>query len=287
MAKLGELVAEPIRTSVSLESHLEMIALEAGFVSNMADTAKNLLPDFRFKLIGLGNRIKELLDDGKDISDTLTRRQRKALEVIKQLDFLVYGVRMISIPEDFEGSFVDYSRELVKVCDEVMRDCNGFIQDYDDILSSFITNKNDKSIITRHDALFKKIKTERDDITKRLTHFFPRHVGKSKAKMTHVIKRFADLPELFSNTNQLTDKHKTIGLEQIKQSVDHCAQLLEIIIRSLQSGETTSVTPEAVQNIATGAYEVGKYIEVLSVFYFDVVVFLNCVNGMLEDFENM
>lgn len=270
------------RPAMSLESMIEHIAVESGVIANMLETFKKVVPSFLYQLRDTNKHISELSNTTDDLGIKLNSKERKAIERARHLDFVTFGERIISAPENFKGDFIQYAVLLNHVATLAYQSQNTILAEYNHILSSFITNKEEKISLKDHTLFFNRVKQEREGLTEKLKDFLNPKVGTSKVKFREVLGRMGDLEPLLKETAKLSSQHSRAKLQDINNSVNQCVDLLNIIVSGVEDGTITNVSPNATMNISRGAYEVAKYVEFVGVIYFDITVFLNCVVGMLD-----
>lgn len=268
--------------SLSMETHLERIALEGELVANVINTFRTAVPTFIQSLMDSKQQFMKSFQDNRNIVTDLTKKEKNAIDAARHLDFLNYGDRLISVPESFEGNLLDYAKSLRQVADIVYKVQNTVITDYKTILSSFITNKEDKLSLKDHTDFFKRIQLQREQLQKELKQFAASKTGESKAKLNTVMRRFAELEPLVKEVSLLTNAHEMTKLNHIADSVNECVDLLTIITDGMQRSTINNVSSNAALNISQGAYEVAKYVEFVSIVYFDVTVLLNCVDKLVN-----
>lgn len=266
---------------LSLESQLDCIALESGITANLLETFKRVLPNFAQRLKDVNAHLFDSSKSQDEIVIKLSRKQKAVLEMVPHVDFLNFGERLVSVPENFKGNVLQYALTLNGIVSEVYQLHNTILAEYNGILSSFITNKDDKFSLKDHSAFFARIKKERDGFTKRLMEFTNPKAGVSKAKFKSIMYRMSDMDPLVREVAKLTQQHSRTKLTEIQNAVNHSTDLLDIVITGVQDGTITHISPNATLNISKGAYEVAKYVELVGVVYFDVTVLLNTVDNMM------
>lgn len=271
---------------VSLESHLERISLESEFLVNMLETFKTVIPSFVSKLRDANTHLADTSKAQDTLDIELSKKEKKALEYSKHLDFVGFGDRLISVPENFKGDYIKYAMLLNNVATVAYQTQNTILAEYNQILSAFITNKEDKISLKDHTTFFNRIKAEREAYGEKLGVFLNKKTGVSKMRFRDVISRMADLEPLIHQASQLGSQHSRAKLQDINHSVDHCVDLLDLVVTGVQDGTIKNISPNATMNISRGAYEVAKYVEFVGLVYFDITVFLNSVNSMLDSIIN-
>ena len=267
---------------VSLESHLERISLESEFLVNMLETFKTAIPSFVSKLRDANAHLFETAKAQDTLDIELSKKEKKALEYSKHLDFVGFGDRLISVPENFKGDYIKYAALLNTIATIAYQTQNTILAEYNQILSAFITNKEDKISLKDHTAFFNRIKAERESYTEKLGDFLNKKSGVSKMRFRDVISRMADLETLIHHASHLGSQHSRAKLHDINSSVNHSVDLLDLVVNGVQDGTIKNISPNATMNISRGAYEVAKYVEFVGLIYFDITVFLNSVNSMLD-----
>lgn len=267
---------------VSLESHLERISLESEFLVNMLETFKTAIPSFVSKLRDANAHLFETAKAQDTLDIELSKKEKKALEYSKHLDFVGFGDRLISVPENFKGDYIKYAALLNTIATIAYQTQNTILAEYNQILSAFITNKEDKISLKDHTAFFNRIKAERESYTEKLGDFLNKKSGVSKMRFRDVISRMADLETLIHHASRLGSQHSRAKLHDINSSVNHSVDLLDLVVNGVQDGTIKNISPNATMNISRGAYEVAKYVEFVGLIYFDITVFLNSVNSMLD-----
>lgn len=272
--------------NISAEAHLNRIALEGELVANVIDVFRNALPTFIGNIADSKQRFLQAFKDNRDIVLNLSRKQKTAVDAARHLDFLNYGDRLISVPESFEGNLLDYAKVLRSVADVAYKAQVSVIADYKLILSGFITNKEDKISLKDHTDFFKRIQKEREALQQQLAAFTSSKTGESKAKLNKVLRRFAELEPLLHEVSLLTSSHEATKLNHLADSVNECVELLNIITSGIQKNSISNISSNAALNISQGAHEVAKYVEFVSVVYFDVMVLLTAVNKLVDTLVN-
>ena len=264
------------------EELLHVVAIESTMMTNVISTIQDVLPEFASNLKGLVRKLTGSFSETRVMTSEIKNKEKKVFTALGQVGFMTVADKLVSIPENFQGNFQDYAKALIAISSEVYRVQNTVIAEYTTILSAFISNKEDKIALKDHTAFFKRTQGERERLSKQLAHFFPGNTGISKAKLKTVIARTNDIPPLLEEVRKLTEGQAKASLEGIQIGVNKCVSLLDMIIQDAEKGGMMKISPNAAMNISTGAFEVGKYVEFVSVVYHDVMVFTHIVDGMLN-----
>ena len=276
------LIMSDFETHVSLETQLEQLALEANFLPNVIASFKKTLSglfaslkDSEALIRGLIDKKEQCLADIKIYTDSV--------KVTDKIIYANYGERLISKPENFQGHFLDYAEVLNSVASDLYKLRAEIMPQYVGILSSFLTNKDDKLALKDHTIIYNKLANERTSAGNKLKQFFPRDNGLSKIEFKKVVARLADLKPLYSQTTTLAKLQIKSNLTIIQKDVTQCTELLNMLIEQVNNGTITNISSNSAMNIANGAYEVAKFVEFIGVVYFDSMVFINIVIRLAED----
>lgn len=266
--------------TISIESHLERLALEANVLANTIDTFKNLLPSLAAKISDISGTFShsEISAQSKNINACYSELKKK----IDYVKFTEYDKTLVSVPEGFKGNLLDYIKLINKLSPEIYSEVNSILTEYSFLLSSFITNKDSKLSNKDSTAFFSKMQTHRESILKEISKFFPSDSALSKVYLTGIIGRFADLVPLVEETNKLDKKHVAQNIEDISKGVHKAVDLLNIVIKDIENGNVSNVSGGASLNISKGAYEVAKYVEFVSIFRFKTEQAITSVSKLVD-----
>lgn len=283
----------PKTPSASLEGHLDVLKDAGNFTATgtyntaakVLELFKTIVPDFRERLNNLGTGIMALINPGQknEVSaKSLMANLDDAKEVAVNYDFLNYGERYITVPENFKGNLLKYIRDLTEVNRDVMRDVMRYLGDYNRSLAIFISSKDEKLAITTHSNFVAEVEKTRLNGKAKLDPYFPKNTGVSKAMLRNVMTRFADMEPLVKATIILHSQQDERYLNSLSDGVDNSVKQLDIIIKQIRTGRFDKVSPEAIDNIVRGAYEMGKLVEMASILYHDSRVAITSVIGILS-----
>lgn len=268
--------------TISIERNLTQIAMEAGILSNMVNSIKNIFPDLINTLRSSFSHTENL----PTIEIKLTSDQKFLVKEINQFKYIDIAELSTQVPEGFVGNYIDYSKELIKIIDAIS-DVNGkVLQPYSIYLSTFLTNKDAKYNTKDQTRLYNNLKNAREHHIKSLGHYFKDSSNISYAKIGQVVKRNSDFQTVYNETGIIAKKIYSINLKTLNENVKRCLDMLDMIIVKIQKGEIEHVSPEVTQNLAFGAYEVAREIEFFSVIYFKVLALTTSVDATTVKVNN-
>ena len=268
-------------STISLESQMQLLALESGLVNNLIDRVKDIIPALMSKIAAVNDSIFGYSDKEKGIKLELAMSKHLS-EQLKTSKFTNYNSVLISTPEGFHGSFLLAIKLFNDIHDDIVKDSKEALQEYNTLLASFITNKEDKKSLQDHTAFYKALSKKRTIALTSIGQHFTAKNSRTTARLGEVINRFADIPELVEHINKLARSHRKFDLEGLSKEIKNCTKSLQNIIDGISTGSISGISGQASNNLATGAYEIGLYIELVSVYRYRTEQLISSVDGLLS-----
>ena len=261
---------------------LESLGNGSIIIENIKTLFTEKLPNFIISIKSKLNFFDSIKDEEKISKGVLNDKYKIALKHIPALDFLLFADRIISVPEDFEGQLLDYLKILNQTFPMFSNQINDILDEYNLILASFATNKEDKYSLQDHSRLFDLSRIKRESILSELKVFFPKDTGKTKKRMRDILKNFGELEPLVLTASKLNDQILATNLNQIKNRVNKAIDSLDIILKQVTNNEADRLSQEAALNISKGAFEIGKLIESYVIVYNDARIAVYSVEKLLD-----
>lgn len=273
-------------STLSLESHMARLSLEANAIGNVIDSFRNLLPSLSDKL---RTQFDALVteDSLKDEVNELKLTFGKLKVKLPHASYVNYSKTLISVPEGFQGNFLEYVTTLSDMSQDVFQEANKTLAEYNFVLSAFITNKENKISLKDHSDLYKAVKVKREKLSDRIAAYFPQDSNTSKAYLGDAIRRFADLDTLVHAVEKLNQQRKNQNIKDISEAVKKCVDLLKIIVEDTQNNGIVKVSGNAALNVSEGAYEIGKYVEFIAVYRFRVEQVVSSVEKLMKTLDTI
>lgn len=266
-----------------LQTHLDRIALESEFKTNLIGLFRNVVPEYYSKikqqalgLTGLFAKQPNFVPDSDvnfdesgyiDVNSFVTLNN----EILVKLPAYTYTAMsslVITVPENFKGSLLKYIQFMSKNDDAaIYKAVINLLTTYEAILADFLSNKDSKISLVSHDRHYENA----IDTTKKFADyhksFFPSNTGKSKARLGDVFERQADVSESMKLYPSLVRSYEVVPVQEIKDHVDRCMELLNLVCEAAKN-DIPEVSGAAAANISKGAFEMGKLLEIMSVHLF-------------------
>lgn len=267
---------------LSFESAYQQISLEAFVVPNMLQSLKSTIPSL---IEGLKQNAQALLGINTENNEEVIKLQdkdKKLIQSLKTIGFMHFDKELVSVPENFVGNLLHYTKTLTKITETVNIYQKEMFTQYQVILSAIVTNKSEKVSLQDHTKLFKNIHNQRESFLKEIKKYFPRETHQSKAQLGKVISRTEELAELIYSVEHLNHILTTISLTDISSNVNKCVSTLQILTGQVEDANSGIISSNTAMNISTGAYECGKFVEFISILYFDILTLTTSVSSIVE-----
>ena len=262
----------------SMEHCVTAIALEAGVLDNLASTLKNFLPSFIHNLIP-GMKKFGVVADAPIVE--LNKDQRKAVEKLKNVEFHYLRQLKFDATEGFTGNFLDYANNLTTQMDYI-REIALQIKDYRVFLSGVLADGDarlsTKDLTTKH----KNQATKRKQKESELASFIKRGSYSTSVSIGSVFNRTSEVETAVKQMAALEEIRKTVNLKQIKEDINACVDLLNVIMERMNDSSITNLTPAVAKSLSTGAYEMAESVEYISIAYYTTMSAISATNRLIE-----
>lgn len=268
------------KPNISVEKMLVKLSLEADILSNVIATFKDILPKVQEKLynVSLSFYSKESKFDIKKLN--MLRKSIEDKSKIANINSFDLENILIPVPEGFKGKFIDYGKYVRDSYLPHIAIVKQNLTHMNFIMSSFITNKEDKFSNTDNTKFINKVKQSNEETLKKMNTFFTGD-SSQRAKLFSVIDRLNDFNELIPIVNKVIDIHDSDNLKEVNHAVKQTIDLVEIITKNAENN-IQSVSGASAKTISEGTYELAKSIEILSIYIFRVEAYITCVIKTVE-----
>ena len=260
--------------------------LEAAFDPlEVMQTFRDIIPSLTTKLKATLQSISGLVEDKEPVdgfSATAKRYEKDVKAKLATHRFIDFQKTLTSTPEGFSGNLIEYGFFLLEISVPLFKEANSLLGEYCAILAVFLTNKEDRRSLQDHTSFYSDLQKKRERIIERMEKFYKKESNVQKAHIGDLITRFSDLDEVANVTKDLSKARKKAQLEDVNNRVRQACDMLERVVAMTQRDSTQTISPEAARNVAEGAYEVGKYVELISIYAFRVEQYTAVVKNMFD-----
>lgn len=269
----------------SISNKLQGLSIEAINVANVVEVFKGILPS-------LSTKISETLSDLDFYKESNSPEIKKLLSnykvLEKKLDLVNYVSNkdlLISVPEGFKGNLVEYLSLLEKLSVQIYPEANKLLTNYRLILSSFLSNKDQKISLLDHTNFYNTVKRDREGFISTLSSYQTNN-NVSKAKLSTTINRIGDIDTLVTKTENINKIRNNNNIKELVSSIKEITILLDTVIERVNTGDVNNISGPSAKNLSEGAYEVAKYIEFVSLFNFKIEQITATVIKLVDQISN-
>lgn len=277
----------PRSTYISAELAQESLNLEflspVDGVRNLIDLFRNTIPAFKRKLVDVIEGFHPEDDKSHEVSE-LNKLLNTKRDTLTKTGMVTYGNTLIPVPEGLasEVPMLKYLSFLIDISDTFSKGIHEILTEYKIVLSTFISNKEAKTTIKDHSLFYRTIEKKRLALTKDLSSYFDEKISRSRQALENVYVQGKDIVEAADLTNSLHKTRKRADLEGVKKAVENCANLLDMVIEQSEKGSIENVSGAAATDLANGAMEVARWVELLSIYNFRVDQAITCVKQQID-----
>lgn len=282
--KFNDFAVESAPVRYTHEELLNRLALESSLYVNVADFFKESLPSVGERLKALVSKFSftDIVPQVYSWIPSFAPQVRNKLEN----EYLIYRDVLVQVPEGFKGEFLPYIEELISVASELNEHTNKLLSEYRFVLSSIITNKEQRTSLKDLSENYERTATAREQLSKRLAAYFSNDtVG--RARLITVLPRFADAQELLRKSKDLSKFVDQKSLKEMQRSIREITEILELLEKQLKKEEITNISPAVVKNIAIGAHELAQYIDAVVAFHYASISIITCVNMLIDKLKEL
>jgi hypothetical protein len=272
----------------SLEQMAQVITLESSFIDNAIFRVNEFFPKLSNQLSDTVSSFTGENFGGYDTPKITAFQAQRDFKVISKRvqshNFLDFQDILVQVPEGFEGNLIDYLRLLDRIHLDVFKETLEVIGDYNIVLSSFITNKEDKTSLRVHTQVYTRADAKRQQVLKDIAGFFKHDSDLSRLPLRKVIARFADMEQLTDAAVDLTKDNHIKNLEKVKSAVNETVTYLDKI---MTNKETSEVSGYAAKQLAESAMSVARLVETCSIYAFKTRQAIECTRSLVETIDKV
>lgn len=264
---------------LTIEDNIKYISSEHFETNNQSGFLNFSLPKFTNMFSNVKDYISNAFSTTPEELKEYTKEQQKILQGLKDKTFIELSEYLVPIPENFTGNYIDYLQTLEPIVKESFVSCIQNINDFKNYLGLFLSTSDYKTSFKDFSSKYKQLETYRTRCSKILGRFFPKDTASSRTMLKNVVERIADFETIYGITNRLNSIIQSVNVSNIRSLVDDCYNTLSIITTNL-GAEDSKVSKEAAKNLSVGTFEIAKYVEFISVLYFDTVTAIKSAINM-------
>lgn len=255
-----------------MEKLRNLISQEAVSIDGIKRSVSDLIPS-------LQQNFKTFLARFKGDSDAITLKasDREFLSLIQNKPYLNLEAIEAEVPEGLTSTFKTYAHALQAAATHCSTNAETAMADYSKMLGNIITNKSVKASMMPNAAKYRQMERQRDDLTKAMGECFSNGSTNAKSTYGEVVQTNTEWRDVFMTMQALMDVLNRMSRDKLQKHAEECSELLSTIIKQIRTGEFEDAGPEALDNLADGAYQCGAELELFSVVYFKATVLATAI----------
>lgn len=259
-------------------------------LSSLVKTSKDVLMDEKENLTK-NNKI-ELTKEQKYFLDVFLKNyinnpENANLESKKRFDYI--NIKMIKafVPEGMNVTYIEclnLIEDAIKYCLEVI---NTNLPRYSKLIADITTINNFEKVIESNELLFIDNQKYRDTANTYKDKCYNTSTV-TVVKIENVVKNLNQWKEVFDKINYLNNLCNTINNEQVIDSINKVANLLDILIEN-KNNKLDNISPEMLRQLTNSTYNIAKDLEFISIVKYDLLslngTIANTVQNLVENYK--
>jgi hypothetical protein len=266
----------------TLRINKDIVALESGILTSMSNLLANTFPTISREFTGFVGRF-----NAPSETVALTSDQNKFLHEINNYKYLDIAPIRAFVPEGMDTTYIAYFTALKDATEHCEHIVETTMNDYALFLGSLINNTDSKFDTTNFVPVYKTLNANRDKLNDRLAKCFL--MGSTKAEVTigDVISRNTDWKEVFELSEKMLKEIQMVNRSKLDKKIVECVQLISIIQNKIKRNEFEGISPQAINNLSEGAFQIASELEFYSVTHYRVLAATTSVNRTIENFRKL
>ena len=266
----------------SLRIQRDLMALEAFSIVDVQTLLKNVFPTVRTEFQSFVSRFAP---DHPALA--ITSKQSDFLSEVNKHSYLDIAPIAAFVPEGLATTYFRYSEVLLQAAEHSSKTTLQELSAFSVFLSQLITNADRKFSTTEFLKSYQALEHMRGELNKDLGSCFKRGSTATETTIGAVVERNAEWPHVFHNADQITKLMNSVDRNALNRKVAECVELLEIITKKMERNEFEGISPQAVNNLADGTYQIAAELEMFSAVFYKVLSYTEAVNRTVVNFKNV
>ena len=269
--------------SINLDREMSKLAMEASVLANVINTFRSILPSLSSKLSEIASNFRLNDDLSKDVN-ALVKFVDSHKDAISSVGIVKHSKTLLPVPEGFDSKakMLDFLDCLLASSPVIMLGIQEILSEYHSVLSIFISNKDAKTAIRDHSAFYKRIGKTRQEVSTPLASYFDKGIDRSRMYFGDIYDQTSDIFEATKKANELNRLRSKHNLEAIRKQVNECAELLKLIVKQSEQEDFSEVSGPVALDLSNGAYEVGFWVELVSIYQYRIEQAIQAVKLQTE-----
>jgi hypothetical protein len=212
----------------------------------------------------------------------LSREQGELLTKLEKHNYAEVREIKAFVPENFVGKFLPYVTELEQCVDHVLQFHSEVLDPYLSFLAGITSEKSARLSSHDHVQNNKKYEEVRSALEKKLTDNFKSSKNDTASRVGQVCERNADWKPIIEGMVSLSSKLERVNLKNLQMKVNIAGDYLESIYHLVKLDQMKNSTPEVLNHLADGAYQIAAELEFISVTYYRCLTLTQAIKDTID-----
>lgn len=185
-------------------------------------------------------------------------------------------------PEGMAVTYLQYLDGMLHAVEHVLEFVPNILNPYLIFLAHLTSARNAVMSSEDRSAWHKELQAKREALEEAFRKSLANKNVRTETKLGNVIERNSDWAEVFQKCAVLRSKLDGVKIDNISKLVTQAEECLEIIYKNASNGHMQSASPEVLQRIADGAFQISAELEFVSVTYYRALVITQAVKDTTE-----
>lgn len=258
----------------------EYVALEAFKISDVSSVLKKIFPAVTESITGFVGRFT---NDQPAMS--LASEQSYMLREIPKHTYVDLMDLTAYKPQGLEVDLVEYVDNLEVAVSHATETFHKLLPEFTLMLSRLISQEDYQMNSASMVKQYKDLDKQREIMNKDIGGCFKK--GSTEAQTTYgkLVKRNADWKEIFERVEKMTIAMNGVDRKVLNKKVEETVELLSVLANKIERGELAKISPQLVEGISEGAYQLGSELEFFSVTYYRLMELTGTMNKTIAHFK--
>jgi hypothetical protein len=257
-----------------------VLAVEAGILTNLASTFKKIFPTIAQLFAGGFSKTAEITHAHNHFS--ASPFEKKAREKLETALYTNLADMEVMKPEGLKSDFLSFALDLHETLKYYANTRARALDPFHADLVSFLSFPDSRKSTKDNADAAKKMYDTRQTYVNAVNHHFEDSSHVSMGKYETLVKRNADLISLIEVVRQTEHIVSAIDFKSLNEQCRKSLAVIEEIAKEAERGSISTVSPQSAQNLALLTAEVARELEFLSAMYFLFLQLQTCLNNLLE-----
>lgn len=262
-----------------LSSQIKMEAFSGGSVKSLInDSLPVLITDIK-------SFFNRFTSDTPTIG--LRSNQRDFIKDVSKHAYLDIAPLTAYVPEGLSTTYLEYSKPLLESALHASGMLKSTLSDYTLFLGNLINNADSRLSVTNFTREHEKLERNRHILNGDIGDCFDKGSVRSEVSVDKVIDRNSDWEAVFNNINSAVKLIESVDRKALNKKIAESVTLLDIILKKIERDEFSGMSPEGINNLSMGAYQMASELEFFSITYYRILALATSVDNTLIHYNKV